>query len=112
MWGQRYVYFSDHMKFEDRKNNLKAVVAFNFGRKELKGKRIHDFYGRIFNYDYKANGDSEDEPFYVESMPTHPFPPNNKNIVSVITGSWLEEIKFDGKTYFKIKNAAAPQIYH
>ena len=26
LWGERYCYFSDHMKFEDRDNNLKAVI--------------------------------------------------------------------------------------
>ena len=110
LWGERYIYFSDHMKFEDRENNLKAVVAFANARKELKGKRIHDIYGRIFNYDYMANKDTG-EKFYVESMPSHPFPLHNKNIVSVITGSWLENIKFDNKVYFDIKSEVPFQIY-
>ena len=111
LWGERFCYFSDHMKFEDRDNNLKCVISFANGRKELKGKRIHDIYGRIFKYDYIANQDYEDEPFYCDSMPSHPFPLYNKDIVSEITGSWLEEIKFDNKTYFNIKNASPPQIY-
>jgi hypothetical protein len=110
LWGERYCYFSDHMKFEDRDNNLKGVIAFANGRKELKGKRIHDIYGRIFNYDYKANMD-EPNPFYTEYMPSHPFPLYNKDIVSEITGSWLENIKFDNKEYFSIKDSSPPQIY-
>ena len=108
LWGERYMYFSDHMKFED---NLKCVVAFANNRKELKGKRIHDIYGRIFNYDYVANQDDPNDPFYSDSMSSHPFPLYNKDIVSEITGSWLEEIKFDNKVYFNIKNASQPQIY-
>ena len=52
IWGQRHVYFSDHMKFEDTENNLKAIIAFGNSRKELKGKRIHDIYGKIFKYQY------------------------------------------------------------
>ena len=111
LWGERYMYFSDHMKFEDRKNNLKCVISFANGRKELKGKRIHDIYGRIFNYNYVANHDDPNEPFYCDSMPSHPFPLHNKDIVSEITGSWLEEIKFDNKVYFNIKNSSQPQIY-
>ena len=111
LWGERYMYFSDHMKFEDRKNNLKCVISFANGRKELKGKRIHDIYGRIFNYNYVANHDDPNEPFYCDSMPSHPFPLYNKDIVSEITGSWLEEIKFDNKVYFNIKNSSQPQIY-
>jgi len=110
LWGERYCFFSDHMKFEDRENNLKCVIAFANGRKELKGKRIHDIYGRIFNYDYIANMD-EPDPFYCESMPSHPFPLYNKDIVTEITGSWLEEVKFNNKVYFNIKNSSPPQIY-
>ena len=110
LWGERYCYFSDHMKFEDRDNNLKAVISFANGRKELKGKRIHDIYGRIFNYDYVANMD-EPNPFYTEWQPSHPFPLYNKDIVSEITGSWLESIKFDNKEYFNIKESTPPQIY-
>ena len=110
LWGERYCYFSDHMKFEDRDNNLKCVIAFANNRKELKGKRIHDIYGRIFNYDYVANLD-DPNPFYSDSMSSHPFPLYNKDIVSEITGSWLEEVKFDNKVYFDIKNSSPPQIY-
>ena len=55
IWGQRYVYWSDHMKFEDHENNLKAVIAFANARKELKGKRIHDIYGKLFKYNYNSN---------------------------------------------------------
>ena len=94
LWGERYCYFSDHMKFEDRDNNLKAVIS----------------YGRIFNYDFVANMD-EPNPFYTEWMPSHPFPLYNKDIVSEITGSWLENIKFDNKEYFSIKDSTPPQIY-
>ena len=44
-------------------------------------------------------------------MSSHPFPLHNKNIVSEITGSWLEEILFDGKAYWNIKDSVSPQIY-
>ena len=112
IFGQRYVLFDGHMKFEDRENNLKCVIAFNKIRKELKGKRCHDFYGRIFNYDYKKEEkEKKEKPFYEDNMSTHPFPLHNKGIVSVITGSWLEEIKFDDKVYWNIKNSVAPQIF-
>ena len=110
LWGERSMYFSDHMKFEDRGNNLKAVIAFAGARKELKGKRIHDIYGRIFNYDYVANHD-DPEPFYCESISSHPFPLHNQDIVSEITGSWLEDVKFNNKVYFKIKDSSPPQIF-
>ncbi len=111
IFGQRYVLFDGHMKFEDRENNLKCVIAFNKARKELKGKRVHDFYGRIFNWDYKKEEGDKNKPFYEDTMSSHPFPLHNKNIVSVVTGSWLENIKFDDKVYWDIKQSISPQIY-
>ena len=110
LWGERYFYFADHMKFEDRENNLKCIIAFANNIKELKGKRIHDIYGKIFKYDYIANQD-EPDPFYSESISSHPFPEESNYILSEITGSWLENIKFNDKIYFNIKNSPAPQIY-
>jgi hypothetical protein len=109
IWGQRYVYWSDHMKFEDTENNLKAIIAFANSRKELKGKRIHDIYGQLYKYNY--NSKDLGKPFYNDYIPSYPFPSNKEDILSEITGSWLEEIKFDNKVYFNIKETVAPQIY-
>jgi len=109
IWGQRYVYWSDHMKFEDTENNLKAIIAFANGRKELKGKRIHDIYGQLYKYNYKSN--ELKKPFYNDYIPSYPFPSKKEDVLSEITGSWLEEIKFDDKVYFNIKETVAPQIY-
>ena len=108
IWGQRYVYFSDHMKFEDVENNLKAIIVFANGRKELKGKRIHDIYGQIYKYKYTIS--DKKKPFYNDSMPSYPFPSKKEDVISEITGSWLEEIKIDDKV-FSVKNTPAPQIY-
>ena len=108
IWGQRYVYWSDHMKFEDVENNLKAIIVFANGRKELKGKRIHDIYGQIYKYKYTIN--DKKKPFYNDSMPSYPFPSKKEDVISEITGSWLEEIKIDDKV-FSVKNTPAPQIY-
>jgi len=109
IWGQRHVYFSDHMKFEDTKNNLKAIIAFGNARKELKGKRIHDIYGKIFKYQYTVYDLNQE--FYNESIPSYPFPSNEKDVISEITGSWLEDIKIDNKVYLSIKETVSPQIY-
>ena len=109
IWGQRYVYFSDHMKFEDVENNLKCIIVFANGRKELKGKRIHDIYGKLFKYIY--NSKDLKKPFYSDSMPSYPFPSKEEDVISVITGSWLEEIEFDGKVCFSIKDSVSPQIF-
>ena len=109
IWGQRYIYFYDHIKVEDTENNLKAVIAFANGIKELKKKRIHDIYGKIFKYNF-----SEEElkkPFYCDSLPSNPFPSNKEDVIAEITGSWLEEIKFNDKVVFSIKESAPPSIY-
>ena len=109
LWGQRHVYFSDHMKFEDPDNNIKAIIAFGNAIRELKGKRIHDIYGKIFKYQY--NNDDLDQPFYSEYIPSYPFPSNKDDIISEITGSWLEDIIIDNKVYLSIKETVSPQIY-
>ena len=109
IWGQRHVYFSDHMKFEDTQNNLKAIIAFGNARKELRGKRIHDIYGKIFKYRYTVYDLNQE--FYNESIPSYPFPSNEKDVISEITGSWLEDIKIDNKVYLSIKETVSPQIY-
>ena len=108
IWGERYVYFSDHMKFEDVENNLKAVIVFANGRKELKGKRIHDIYGKFFKYKY-TNNDLK-KPFYNDYLPSYPFPSKEEDVINEITGSWLEEVRIGDKV-LSIKGSAAPQIY-
>ena len=109
IWGQRYIYFYDHMKFEDTDNNLKAVIAFANWTKELKKKRIHDIYGKIFKHNYTE--EELKKPFYTDDLSYDPFPTNNEDVISEITGSWLEEIKFDDNVVFSIKESAPPAIY-
>ena len=70
IWGQRYVYWSDHMKFEDTEKNLKAIIAFANRRKELKGKRVHDIYGQL----YKYNSNELKKTFYNDYIPSYLFP--------------------------------------
>lgn len=113
LFGERYVIFTGFMKFEDRKNNLKGAICFNKSRKELKSKRVHDIYGRIFDYNYKKNNDEPiyGQKYYESSVPTHPFPLHRQGIISEITGSWLEEVIFDNKPFYSIRNTQAPQIY-
>ena len=108
LYGQRFIYFYDHMKFEDTDNNLKAVIAFANSTKELKKKRIHDIYGKIFKYNYTQK--DLEKPFYVESIPFKPFPAKNEDVITEITGSWLENIQFDGKEAFSIKESNPPSL--
>jgi len=108
LYGQRFIYFYDHMKFEDTDNNLKAVIAFANSTKELKKKRKHDIYGKIFKYNYTQK--DLEKPFYIESIPFKPFPAKNEDVISEITGSWLENIQFDGKVAFSIKESTPPPL--
>jgi hypothetical protein len=109
IWGQRYIYFYDHMKFEDTDNNLKAVIAFANWTKELKKKRIHDIYGKIFKHNFTE--EELKKPFYTDDLSSDPFPTNKEDVITEITGSWLEEIKFDDNPVFSIKESAPPDIY-
>ena len=97
------------MKFEDIENNLKAIIGFANGVKELKRQKIHDIYGKIFKYNYTE--EELKKPFYCDSLPYYPFPSNKDDIICEITGSWLEEIKFDDKVCFAVKESVPPAIY-
>ena len=102
IFGQRYVVFSGHMKFEDRQNGLKCVIKMNKLTRDSKGKRVHDIYGEIFKFDYSK---VQNEPFYEEERPKYPYPKDKSLVVSKITGSWLEKVVFDGKEYWNIRKA-------
>jgi len=110
IFGKRYVLMDGHMKFEDRENNLKAVIMFNKSHKNLKNRRFHDIYGQIFHCQY-SNKDKE-KSFYEEKLSkSSTFPTDNKLIFSQITGSWLENIVFDNEILWSMYSGAkAPQI--
>ncbi len=99
--GKRYIIWDGHMKYEDRQNNIKAIVYFNKSHANLKNKRFHDVYGKIFYYDFSK--DKKGTEFYENKVPKNPFPSDEKMIFSEITGSWLEGVYFDNKLYWKIK---------
>jgi len=107
--GSRYVLLDGFMKFEDRENNMKAVIYFNKGHPNLKLRRVHDFYGQIYNYDFSENKKKEKE-FYEEKAPKNPFPSDKKNTLSEINGSWLENIIFDNEIYWSMRDVSPPQI--
>ncbi len=95
--GSRYLLIDGHMKFEDVENNLKATIIFNKNHANLKNRRVHDFYGMIYKYDYPK----KKVEFYEEKIPKLP----KSDIYSEITGSWLENIIFDGKLYWSIPDS-------
>jgi hypothetical protein len=105
--GSRYVIFDGHMKFEDRENNMKAVIYFNKSHQNLKLRRVHDIYGQIFYHKFQT----KKEAFYEEKTPKNPFPSDKSLIYSEITGSWLENIVFDNEIYWSVRDSHPPQIY-
>lgn len=101
IYGKRYVIWDGHMKFEDKTNNIKAVIYFNKAHSTLKNKRFHDIYGKIFYHDFSK--EKKGTEFYEHKVPKHPFPSDEKMVFAEITGSWLEGIYFDNKLYWNIK---------
>ena len=92
IYGKRYVLWDGHMKYEDKENNIKAIIFFNRSHNNLKNKRFHDIYGKIFYYDFSK--EKKDTEFYEYKTPKNPFPTDERLIFSEITGSWLEGIYF------------------
>lgn len=104
--SQRYFSFDGHMKFEDKKNNLKAYIFFNKSVNELKNSRFHDIYGKIFEYDFSK--DNKKEEFYESKLPKKSIP--KEITLSEITGSYLENIIFDGNVYYNYKEKTSSII--
>ena len=99
----RSAHYVGVMIFYDLKNNLRAFVQF---AKDT--KHIADIKGYIFRYnfpnDYKFNFDKEYDMF--GKIDVNNFKKNNifkkNDIVSTITGSWLNKLYFDGIKYWDI----------
>lgn len=101
--GERYTLWDGFMKFEDKKNNLKAIVQFN-----IKNKDFHQIQGEIFKHDYEKDKKKD---FY-ESFSKNPFCSDPNNIISKVSGSYLETIYFDDTPYFDVKNSKLNKITH
>jgi hypothetical protein len=108
--GKRTIYWDGHMKFEDRKNNLKAFICFAKSHSSLKHKRIHDFYGQILFNDFNKEK-SKSSSFYEPSFSKDSYPKDKNLRLSEITGSWLENIAFDNKVYWNFTENIPIQIY-
>lgn len=98
VYGERVSYWEGYMKFEDRKNNIKAVVQF-----KPKNCRFHDVYGEIYTHDFAKEKKDKKKEFY-ESTIKHPFPTDRSLVLSTISGSYLETLNFDNKPFLNIRN--------
>ena len=93
--GERTTLWDGFMKFEDRKNNLKAIVHFN-----NKNTEFHSVTGEIFRWDFTKEKKKE---FYETSWDKKSNPQENQ-VLSKISGSYLGALKFDGKEFVNIKD--------
>ena len=108
IFGKRYCLWDGHMKYEDKQNNIKAVIFFNRSHPNIKNKRFHDIYGKIFYHDFSK--EKKGTEFYEHKTPKNPFPSEEKMIFSEITGSWLDGIHFDNKLYWNIRENIPPKV--
>ena len=108
--GRRAIYWDGHMKFEDKKYNLKANIFFAKTYPVLKNKRIHDFYGQIFFHDYNKVK-NKPQTFFESSLPKEFFPKEKNYKLCEITGSWLEKIAFDEKVYWNFTENIPSQLF-
>lgn len=106
IYGKRYAYWDGHMKFEDRENNLKAIIWFNFTHPNLKNRRIHDIYGEIFKYDFSKEKKKD---FYEPKLSKSGMP-DPKDVISTISGSWLEYLIFDNKILYTISDSVPSKV--
>ena len=96
----RSAHYVGAMVFIDIKNNLRAYVQFCFDKKHIAKIR-----GCIFRYNfpngYKFNFDKEYEEFSNIDIKNNSYF-NSSQILSEISGSWLDKLYFDGVKYWDI----------
>ena len=101
----RSAHYVGVMIFYDLKNNLRAFVQF-----AKNSKHISEISGYIFKYNfpknYKFDFDKEYEMF--GKLDLNNFKKNNifskKDVLSVISGSWLDKLYFDNEKFWDIDN--------
>ena len=101
----RSAHYVGVMIFYDLKNNLRAFVQF-----AKNSKHISNIAGYIFKYnfpkDYKFDFDEEYEMF--RKLDINNFKKNDifskKDVLSVISGSWLDKLYFDEVKFWDIDN--------
>jgi len=97
MMGKRIFKFQGDLHFEDLTNNLYGIIKFNYGEK--------GFFSGMFSKkeqrdDYFKGFITKNKELLSKIDEKHIF--NNKDILSVCEGNWLDFVKFDGKIYWKL----------
>ncbi len=104
--GSRTTFLTDTMRFVDRKNGIKAVIIFDYGKatgffsSRKKGTKRDDFEGLL--YKVKQHAPKQKKPINKVSELTDVESP-----ICKITGSWLSNLKLGEEEYWNI-NASKP----
>lgn len=104
--GDRIFKYTHFLKIEDRNQNLIVLVYFDKTIPELKNKRVHDIYGGIYKYDF-SKGENNNE-FYEDKLRELP---KESDRISIIEGSYLEEMIVDRKSFYNFKTTAPTNFY-
>eukprot|EP00826_Nyctotherus_ovalis_P045740 TRINITY_DN5091_c0_g2_i1.p1 TRINITY_DN5091_c0_g2~~TRINITY_DN5091_c0_g2_i1.p1 ORF type:complete len:501 (-),score=132.62 TRINITY_DN5091_c0_g2_i1:126-1628(-) len=107
LMGDRMIYPSGEMVFEDKSEGLRAVIIFNYGKKRglfssrKKGTRIDDFDGVIYKVKPDVKSKSVGELKDLKDV--------DERICSV-SGSWLGQLKIGNQVYWDIEKVELPPL--
>lgn len=88
VWGNRVIYWKNELVFEDEMNHLKCTIQFQADQASWfssSSYTLDEMEGNIVNT-------------------------QTKEVVSMVTGSWVEEICFDGAPYWNLETARPERI--
>eukprot|EP00826_Nyctotherus_ovalis_P035735 TRINITY_DN3093_c0_g1_i5.p1 TRINITY_DN3093_c0_g1~~TRINITY_DN3093_c0_g1_i5.p1 ORF type:complete len:481 (-),score=161.09 TRINITY_DN3093_c0_g1_i5:30-1472(-) len=106
IFGDRVVFATGNMVFEDVENRLKAVIVLDYGKRRnfyssrKKGVKLDEFVGLIYvpkKEEKEAKGAKKKKEVYaIEDLK------DVETQIAKVTGSWLEYIKIGEETYWEM----------
>lgn len=105
-YGQRVVSWRNMLRIEDHSRNLIVLVYFNKSISHLKKKRVHDFYGGIYSYDYYK--EHKHKEFFEDKIRKEP---DAKYKLVHFEGSYLEELFINNKKYHDFRTMSPNKFY-
>lgn len=97
VYGSRVISWRNMLKIEDHKNNMIVLIYFNRSIPSLKKKRVHDFAGGIYHYDFSKEKNKD---FFEEKVKKEP---DDKYKIVSIDGSYLEELYINSKLEYDFR---------
>ena len=112
IFGKRKLKMKGAFVALDRKNGLKAVVRMDSAPPKEGGwwvksevRRADKFKGEIYKFNHKINLAPYESGYERNERETGE---DIKEIVSVVEGSWLEELKFDSEVFWRMDDGRNP----